>query len=772
MASPLNSSGLARQIACDWCHSNHARCDQTFPCSRCLDKGTPCVFTRVRRKRGRLPKLDTPGTARIEGINSPSHTVCSSSEAQSTASSVVHSVQTPENPHQNSLYAHDAVILSPGGIENLSPMESMLWPTQEAEAKPPTVGDLSFAQITDLDEGSTPLDLLDVAGLTDRDAFIPANLAAGPPITASGSVAVLRYPVLQPLMPFIKAKLSSDLACGLLELYFTSAFPAYMHPVCHSIPCYVLRKASFLSKTNYRPSSPALLASMLWVASSDDQALASPITTHCRKKICGFLRSLTMELLKSSVHTSFDLNGHAAPRETICSAAGLEPFLDFALYPSTACDGTKGFGCPGGFLDDAITYIHIASILTLNNQNALGLRWWHAAFTLARELHLNREIEAIPSMDGQGVCFSYDPAASTPQPLDCICHRSYESTILITEEQREERRRVWWLLYMMDRHLALCHNRPLMLLDSESKDLLLPLDERAWQAGDIHSNSPSFNGPQCVLSGARAVRRAFPDFTCHDPSLFGFFLPLMTILGQLLDINQARNHPMLGVDVLGERAWETQLHEVLDRLDQYEASLHSFTTRTPDRRTPSSADHDTAQCSQAQAHFWLSQTITSYASYFIDVLHILQDGKWDPRSLARDQTLWTSSPDLASAIPHALKTAESVKQILRFDPNFSFMPAFFSAQLLQGGFYFLPILEQLENQVGEAFLSACEAIIRATESCTVTLDNGYLKGFCLVMRSALAQARGRPITPYEVRQRRRATRALHVWTETGTGLVD
>ncbi|KAL6236375.1 hypothetical protein BDW75DRAFT_229573 [Aspergillus navahoensis] len=744
--SPKTKRHTRSRIACDWCHFNHARCDQTFPCSRCLDKGTPW-------------------TARIEGINSPLHTISPSSEAQSIGSSAVHNVQTPEHLHQDSLYAHDgAVILSPGDIGDLSPIESLPWSMQEAETKPPAVGEMPWTQRTVLDEGPLPLDLVDGAGLTDRDSFILANLAAGPPIPASDLMTPLRYPVLQPLMPSINAELSTDLACGLLELYFTSAFPTHMHPVCHSIPCYVLRKASFLSETNYRPRSPALLASMLWVASSDDHALASPITTHCRKKTSRFLRSLTMELLRSSAQPSLGTSGHAAASETICSAAGLEPFLDFALSTPPASDSTKDFEFPGGSLDDVIAYIHIASIPPPDDQNAL-------AFTLARELHLNREIEAIPRMDSQGVCSPYDPAVSTPQPLDCICHRRHEPTILVTEEQREERRRVWWLLYIMDRHLALCRSRPLMLLDSESKDLLLPLDDEAWQAGEIHSNGPNSNGPQCLPSGTTAVRRVFPDFTCHDPSLFGFFLPLMTILGQLLDINQARNHPMLGLDVLGEELWEAQLHEVLDRLDQYEASLHSFTASVHGRQALSSADHDPAQCSTARERFWLSQTVTAYASYCVDVLHILQDGKWDPRSLAGDQTLWTSSLNLVSAIPHALKAAESVKRILHFDPNLSFMPTFFSAQLLQGGFYFLLILDQLQDQAGDAFLSACDAMIRATESWTVTLDSGYLKRFCLVMRSALAQARGRPITQYEVQQRRRAMLALHVWPGTGTGPI-
>lgn len=389
---PLKRKRFTRsQVACDWCHFNHARCGQTFPCSRCLDKGTPCEFTRGRRKRGRLPKVGTPGAARIEGINSPSHTVSSASEEQ--GASVTQSVQTPEDPrpapahdlgHQDPMHAHDVVILSPG-MEDLSP-GNIVWPMQEAEKRPSAVESLSptrsaaspCAGTAALTGGgsSAPLDYMNFAGLADLDAFILAHLAAEPPIATPEPHSSLKYPVLQPLIPFIRAEFTPELACGLLELYFTSAFSTHMHPVCHSIPCYVLRKASFLSRTNYRPSSPALLASMLWVASSDDHALTSPLTTHyCRKKTSRLLGSLTLDLLRSSAHTSFDKNGHAAAGGTAGSPAGPDAFRDFALYPSTVSGGVQGFGCSVGSLDDVITCIHVASVLSLNDKNAFDLRW-------------------------------------------------------------------------------------------------------------------------------------------------------------------------------------------------------------------------------------------------------------------------------------------------------------------------------------------------------------------------------------------------------------
>jgi hypothetical protein len=123
---------------------------------------------------------------------------------------------------------------------------------------------------------------------------------------------------------------------------------------------------------------------------------------------------------------------------------------------------------------------------------------WHAAFTLARELRLNQEVEVTTNLDcpmentarpfefADGAGFGTRPNGvrgehSHPgrSTLNCVCNGRHHPS-LMTEEHREERRRTWWLLYIMDRHLALCYNRPLALLDAECDDLLLPLEESPW----------------------------------------------------------------------------------------------------------------------------------------------------------------------------------------------------------------------------------------------------------------------------------------------------
>jgi hypothetical protein len=336
----------------------------------------------------------------------------------------------------------------------------------------------------------------------------------------------------------------------------------------------------------------------------------------------------------------------------------------------------------------------------------------------------------------------------------------------------------------MDRHLALCYNRPLALLDAECDDLLLPLEEDVWQSGHVHSNSPKPDGPQCLVSGEKTKRRVFPDFTCNDHSIFGFFLPLMTITGELINLNQAKNHPMLGTRLQGKEAWDDQVNELLRQLDTFQVMVQAFANHKPDAESlpeprpplarsppiiPERTNMDDA--SHSSYHSWHTQTVVAYSSYLVHVLHILLMGRWDPVALLEDKDFWTSSPTFASTISHALEAANALEQILHYDPDISFMPYFFGIQLLQGSFLLLLIVERLQKEAGEGILKACELVIRATESCVVTLNTEYQRNFRQVMRSAVAQARGRPVNHSEIRHRRKAVLALYRWTRNGTGLA-
>ncbi|KAL1981091.1 hypothetical protein VTN96DRAFT_3074 [Rasamsonia emersonii] len=797
------------RVACDACHARRVRCDRAFPCTRCVGSRIRCELTRERRKRGRIPRKNTNARAATgETLSNRDKTVTANPpDAAITATSPLQNDSPASNFHRSPGAAE--TVLPPPSAPSIGEQRSVAdlqtspkdtaaggnisddWMSASNGFQAPYSYDL-FANMG-LSDGpfSVPLEMMGTAEIGGYQLPRSVSRQRMNPAPGSGTTEPpLKYPVLQPLMPFLEPYLSRNLVYDLLELYFTSAFSTLMHPVCHHIHCYVVRKASFLSRDNPRPSSPALLASMLWVAALDDRAFALSISPMKRRKICQFLCALTVRLLRPLIHVSFKGEDVTTGENEYTSPNAAH---DGRTHSFEEGGDDRGLVGPAGSLDDIITYIHVASIVSASEQKAASMRWWHAAFTLARELRLNQEVEVTPNFDSNsGRPFDFTDSAGfgsvsddrgeyARPSLNCVCDRTRHRPNMMTEEHREERRRTWWLLYIMDRHLALCYNRPLALLDAECEDLLLPLEEGPWQAGDVHSNSPKPDGPQCLISGDKNKRRVFPNFACNDHSIFGFFLPLMTITGELINLNQAKNHPMLGVRLQGKEAWDVQVSEVLRQLDIYKSTLQTFAASSgpepiqpqppPSLSAPMVPEQPSVDANYSSYHAWHTQTVVAYASYVVHVLHILLMGKWDPVSLLEDKDFWTSSPTFASTISHALEAANALEQILHYDPDVSFMPYFFGIQLLQGSFLLLLIVERLQKEAGEGILKACEVVIRATESCVVTLNTEYQRNFRQVMRSAVAQARGRPVNHSEIRHRRKAVLALYRWTRNGTGLA-
>ena len=146
---------------------------------------------------------------------------------------------------------------------------------------------------------------------------------------------------------------------------------------------------------------------------------------------------------------------------------------------------------------------------------------------------------------------------------------------------------------------------------------------------------------------------------------------------------------------------------------------------------------------------------------------------------------------------HAVKAAEAASDILEYDPDLSFMPFFFGIYLLQGSFLLLLTADKLQGDADPSVVRACETIVRAHEACVVTLNTEYQvrrctplayflptlpsliillttlqRNFRKVMRSALAQVRGRVPDDFgEQQQRRREVLALYRWTGDGSGLA-
>ncbi|RKL11253.1 Xylanolytic transcriptional activator xlnR [Fusarium oxysporum] len=596
----------------------------------------------------------------------------------------------------------------------------------------------------------------------------------------------LRYPVLEPLVPYLNNLIPIPLACDLIDLYFASSSSAQMHPMSPYVLGFVFRKRYFLDQTRPRPCQPALLASMLWVAAQTSDAPFLASTPSARAKTCQKLLELTVYLLRPLIHTA--PSDAPSPVADGVALGG----LGVAMPGSISLDATSGESGPfgaAGSLDDVITYIHLAVVVSASEYKGASMRWWTAAWGLARELKLGRELPPGPS-----------PAAQENMDTDTADdgEGGISGSGYVGEEEREERRRIWWLLYIVDRHLALCYNRPLFLLDIECQGLLQPMDDARWQSGDFsgHSNlttDPNLLGTSPEGYGADMTQAHGPQYECRGHSIFGYFLPLMTILGEIVDLHHAKNHPRFGTGFRQGHEWNAQTAEITRHLEIYEQSLQAFEHKNlprpaeervdaqnegnersgvPDANTPSAHSVHTNGSNRLTESNIQTRIVIAYGTHVMHVLHILLAGKWDPINLLDDEDLWISSQGFITSTSHAVAAAEAINQILEFDPGLEFMPFFFGIYLLQGSFLLLLIADKLQSEASPSVAKACETIVRAHEACVVTLSTEYQRKFSKVMRSALAQVRGRvPEDLGEQQQRRRELLAVYRWTKDGTGLA-
>jgi hypothetical protein len=78
-----------------------------------------------------------------------------------------------------------------------------------------------------------------------------------------------------------------------------------------------------------------------------------------------------------------------------------------------------------------------------------------------------------------------------------------------TAEEREERRRVWWTSYILDRHLALSFNSPLVIREVDCEGMLFPDLDVRWQTPEVYSeNERALTGLQ-QWSNSQGAHKVF-----------------------------------------------------------------------------------------------------------------------------------------------------------------------------------------------------------------------------------------------------------------------
>ncbi len=358
-------------------------------------------------------------------------------------------------------------------------------------------------------------------------------------------------------------------------------------------------------------------------------------------------------------------------------------------------------------LDDVMCYIQLASILSASKYQKKSIEWWSAAYQLARQLRLNEE-----------------------------------HNLVLSAEEREERRRTWWLLYCVDRHQALSVRKSLSFRDAESDELLQPCDDRLWNSdGDFSQPAFGDSGIQYRITGC---------------SFFGFILPLMSILGEIIDLYNLQESGQDG-DV------ESKQGLIQTHLDCYDESLRDC-----------AYDSDEAQLYKG------------YARHTVSTLHILAMGKWDPLDTLADVEESGPSQDVIYSAAMATIAANTTRDIQRLDAEFDYMPLFFGTFLLQCSFPLLLLMKTFGTQSDDNIIGGCEIVMEAHRifaRCRGQMVEGrvcispYWSRFGSIIDEITESKRGPTTSPglawqtmQDIRNKTREILGLYRWNKTGHGV--
>jgi xylanolytic transcriptional activator XlnR len=511
------------------------------------------------------------------------------------------------------------------------------------------------------------------------------------------------YKVLEPLLPLVEGIVGMEESCELLEFYFAQPGSSLFRSASPYVLTHVLRKRSLLHPLRPRHTTPALLCTILWVsAQTADIPLLLPPGE--RTRVCEALRKLSIRLIRKRDRDYWERL----------------PDGQLVESDSGACD--QRLGMPAGSdpptqsIDDVLTFILICIVVSGGDFKTDCQAWWNKAIRLMYKMGLNRK-DSTCEESGAATCVS--PSCSCRKP-------NTPSLSLETIEADEECRRVFWLLFCLDRHLALSYNSAMCIGDEECQ-VYTPLSEEVWNSFE--------SAPSELLSN----RSYGPPTLVTGIGLFEWFLPLMTILGDVIQVHRHRLHQRFGSldDAAAVALIEVSLQDCAKSINEVESRYETegldgtipasafLSPSSGHQETPMSQPFDTAYSSRPRGRAQ-AQLVTAYGTFILHVLHVLLHGKWDAVSMLDNDDGWITSVPFMKCAAHAISASEAVSQILRCDPELTFMPYLFGIYLLHGSFILLLFADRMP-QLGpnESVERACETIVRAHEVCVVTLSTEF-----------------------------------------------
>ncbi|KAK3674163.1 hypothetical protein LTR78_006010 [Recurvomyces mirabilis] len=593
----------------------------------------------------------------------------------------------------------------------------------------------------------------------------------------------VKYPVLRPVMPYVGRIISAGLACDLLDSFLANIDDGIYVPSSPLLVTHIFRRDSLLSPSKPRPCTPALLASMLLISAHTTESPFFGQSPAARMQLYQRLLQLTLDLLEGSSEPVDPSRDRAQGLATRLYRS--QPNVIIHPDASSSVPGRLASRSRHSYLDDIVTYMHIALVTTTTQSKPAGSRWWHTAFQLAREFKLNREIRSGPSQgtsevgaqpseqqDVVAVSTSDDNASeddeqstdggTSPMSVseDAVVEPGHSKTGGASLQEREERRRIWWTLYLWDRQLALRFNSPLAIKDAESQDTELPLPDDQWQTL-VFDEDPKSQNEQQQPPGSRHSRTG-PPTTCTGTGLFDVLLPLMCILGQIIDLHHLSYHPRVERSSSNAVA-DAYINTITQQLNELEPSIQNMLSRYS--AVYSVLDDMTSR--RMQKH---RQMLHCYARFLQHLLYALVGGQWDKLTLLEHADAFTTTPRFHMALNHSVAGADVLGELRSLDPDIGFKAMFFGIFTYHAATLPYVAVTHYKSKVNASVLAACQTYVHIFEATNCTHYSEYLRKMRKLLLFGIYEATtGIEITRSESHLRTHILK-LYRWTGDGTGL--
>lgn len=570
------------------------------------------------------------------------------------------------------------------------------------------------------------------------------SVAAGRNTNSTGSTSATRcYRVLQPILPILDGIIPNSVACELLHLYFGQPGSSLFNFTPPYVLTQILHRRALLHRSPPRATSSALLLAMLHAAAHTADVISFHVPGS-RAVVCDKLYAAVVTQLNDPDDWHRLQGGGWVKLGGFdeCSSNGIGVTRRTGNSENSKLDAS---------IDDLLAMVLLTVVVSGGTFKADCLRWWNKALRLARAMNLVQ-------LDSQDSLRERDGSFSETEAI-------------------EEKRRMFWLVFCLDRHLALSYNAPLAILDADIS-VYLPLPEPLWENLDLQPLPASYRrtyGPRTTITGT---------------GFFEFFLPLMTILGDIVLLHHRRLHPRLGgpsdaadtaiVENLLKEC-ERSLQELKDETKEDQVLVVDATASTP-ATSQSSRRSGERMVSSARAPL-----VAAYSSHILHVLAVLLYGKWDPltmltasprssdqsTSTTEDSDNWMTPERFMKCASHAVFASQEVATIISLDPELVFMPYLFGIYLLHGSFVLLLFADRMPQLGGPnpEVEQACETIIRAHEICVVTLTTEFQRNFRKLLRSTLYSVRSPEPNNLEGSRVRRTALQMYRWNRGGRGLA-